>query len=102
MHTVLVHIHVKPDYIDPFIEATLDNAVNSYEEAGVVRFDFFQQKDDPSHFTLVEIYYTPEDQQKHRESAHYLRWRDKVTDWMASQRYGVQYNNIYPTDDAWK
>jgi quinol monooxygenase YgiN len=102
MHVAIVHIQVKPEFLEPFIEATLDNARNSLQEPGVVRFDFFQQKENPTRFSLVEIYYTPEDHLKHRETAHYLRWRDAVTDWMAEPRQGVQYINLFPDDAGWK
>lgn len=102
MHIVLVHIHVKPEAVDPFIQATLNNATNSAKEPGVVRFDFFQQKEDPTRFTLVEIYTAPEEQEKHRQTTHYLNWRDTVGDMMAETRVGVRYTNVFPTDQEWR
>jgi autoinducer 2-degrading protein len=98
MHTVLVNIHVLEEKIIPFIEATLDNVHNSLLEAGVVQFDFYQQVEDLTRFTLVEIYLQPEDQLRHRESAHYLRWRDKVADLMAEPRIGIKYRKLAPFD----
>ena len=101
MHIVLVHIHVKPEFVEAFKEASIANASNSVQEAGVVRFDFIQQTDDPTKFTLVEIYKNPEAQAAHRETAHYLTWRDTVTDMMAEPRQGIKYANIFPTDENW-
>ena len=101
MHIVLVHIHVKPEKLEEFIAATIENARNSILEAGVVRFDFLQQSDDPTQFTLVEVYQRPEDQLSHRETKHYLIWRDTATEMMAEPRIGIKYKNILPHDEEW-
>lgn len=101
MQVVLVHIHVKPEFVDAFIEASLDNARNSAREPGIARFDFIRQADDPTHFILVEVYRTEDAPAKHKETAHYLRWRDKVTDMMAEPRVGVKYNALFPNEDQW-
>ena len=102
MHIVLVHVHVKPEMVDAFIAATQLNAGNSIHESGVVRFDFLQQAEDPTRFTLYEVYKTPEDHLKHRETKHYLTWRDTVTSMMADERIGIRYKNIQPKDMDWK
>jgi (4S)-4-hydroxy-5-phosphonooxypentane-2,3-dione isomerase len=101
MHIVLVHIHVKPENVEEFKLATLDNARNSVLEPGVVRFDMLQQADAPARFVLIEIYKTPEDQLKHRDTRHYLTWRDAVTNWMAEPRVGIKYSNLFPDDAGW-
>jgi autoinducer 2-degrading protein len=101
MHIVLVHIHVKPEFVEAFKQASIANASNSVQEAGVVRFDFIQQTEDPTRFTLVEVYKNPEAQAAHRETAHYLTWRDTVTDMMAEPRQGIKYTNIFPSDENW-
>ena len=101
MHIVLVHVHVKPEYLEAFKAATLENARNSLQEPGVVRFDFLQQAEDPTRFTLVEVYQTPEDQLRHRETHHYLTWRDTVPDMMAETRVGIKYANLFPEDSGW-
>lgn len=101
MYIVLVQIQVKPENIAAFLALTLDNARNSRLEQGVVRFDVLQQQDDPARFVLMEVYRQPEDQQKHRLTEHYLRWRDGVKDMMATDRVGVRYTNIDPSDEEW-
>ena len=95
MHIVHVHVHVKPDQIEAFRAATLDNARNSVQEPGVLRFDVLQQSDDPTRFLLIEIYKTPDDQLKHRDTAHYLKWRDSVADMMAAPRSAVKYAGVF-------
>ncbi len=101
MYIVQVFVHVKPEYIDAFRAAVLDNAANSVQEPGIARFDVLQQLDDPQRFLLVEVYRTPEDQARHRETAHYARWRDTVADMMAEPRSAVKYGNAYPADEGW-
>lgn len=102
MHIVLVHIVVKLTDIDRFKAATLDNVENSLKEPGVLRFDFLQQAEDPQRFTLYEVYKSAADQVRHRETAHYLRWRDTVGSMMAEPRQGIHYVNILPDDTNWK
>ena len=101
MNIVLVHVHVKPEFMDAFKQASLENASNSVKEEGIARFDVIQQVDDPTRFILVEVYKTAEAQSAHKETAHYLKWRDTVADMMAEPRQGVKYGNVFPEDSGW-
>lgn len=101
MNIVLVHVHVKPEFVEAFKQASLDNASNSVKEAGIARFDVIQQADDPTRFVLVEVYKTTEAPAAHKETAHYIRWRDTVADMLAEPRQGVKYSNIFPGDGGW-
>ena len=101
MIVVHVHVHVKPEYVDEFITASIENASNSVQEHGIARFDVIQQQDDPTRFVLVEVYRTVEDTARHKETAHYKAWRDAVADMMAEPRTSVKYENIFPYDEGW-
>jgi (4S)-4-hydroxy-5-phosphonooxypentane-2,3-dione isomerase len=101
MHIVHVFIKIKPDMVDAFKKATIDNAGNSRKEAGIARFDFIQQTDDPTRFCLVEVYRTPEAPALHKETAHYKKWADTVTDMMAEPRSRIIFSNVFPTDAEW-
>lgn len=101
MQIVHVHVSVKPDYVDAFKQATIENASNSIKEAGVARFDVIQQEDDPTRFILVEVYKTADAPAAHKESSHYARWRDAVTEMMAEPRQGTKYTNVFPNDENW-
>lgn len=101
MNIVLVHVHVKPEFVDAFKQASLENASNSVKEEGIARFDVIQQIDDPTRFILVEVYKTAEAPAAHKETAHYLKWRDAVADMMVEPRQGVKYSNIFPDDGGW-
>lgn len=101
MFIVHVLVHVKPDRVEAFRAASLENARNSVREPGLARFDVIQQQDDPTRFVLVEVYRTPDDPAKHKETAHYRKWRDAVADMMAEPRTAVKYANVFPDDQGW-
>jgi autoinducer 2-degrading protein len=98
MIIIHVHIHVKIEYIAAFREASIENAQNSLQESGVMRFDFLQKQDDPSRFLLIEIYRSINDPALHKETAHYKKWRDTVADMMAEPRTSEKYDLIYPIE----
>ena len=98
MHVTLVHVHVKPVHIDDFIAATKLNYEASIQEAGNRRFDVLQSPDNPGHFILYEAYATAEDAVAHKETGHYLTWRDAVANWMAHARQGVRYECLFPKE----
>jgi autoinducer 2-degrading protein len=101
MHIVHVFIHVKPGFIDAFKEASLENALHSTREAGIARFDVIQQADDPTRFVLVEVYRTPDDPPKHKETAHYNKWREAVEPMLSEPRTRTVYSNLFPDDKDW-
>jgi len=101
MHIVLVHIHVRPDAIEPFLQATIDNARHSLQETGVARFDVLQSVEDPARITLVEVYRHPDDVARHKETEHYARWSRAVADWFAEPRTRSVHRNAFPDDTSW-
>lgn len=101
MLVVHVFIRIKPEYIEAFKKASIDNASRSIEEPGIDRFDLIQQMDDPSRFVLVEVYRSDDAPARHKQTEHYQRWRDTVEDMMAESRYSIKYENIYPEDEGW-
>ena len=96
MLVVHVFVHVKPKQIEAFQTATLENARNSLQEPGIARFDALQQQDDPNRFLLVEVYRSSGDPARHKETAHYQKWRDAVADMMAEPRTSVKYRYVRP------
>jgi quinol monooxygenase YgiN len=101
MLVVHVHVHVKPEMIEAFREATLKNARNSIQEPGILQFDLLQQEDDPSKFLIEEIYKNVESTTKHKETAHYAEWRDTVESMMAEPRKSLKYTKIFPVEKDW-
>jgi len=101
MFIVHVQVQVKPESVEAFRQATLENARNSIQEPGIARFDVIQQIDDPTRFVLVEVYRTPEDPARHKQTAHYQTWRDAVAEMMAEKRTSLKYTNVFPNDQGW-
>ncbi len=97
MLIVHVSVHVLPDAVDAFIEATRANAAASVQESGIARFDVVQSLEDPTRFVLVEAYRTEAAAAAHKETEHYATWRAAVADHMAEPRSSVRYRDIaYP------
>lgn len=101
MLIVHVHVHVKPESLAAFRDATLANARESLREPGIARFDVCQQQDDPARFVLVEVYRDAAAPARHKETAHYAAWRDAVAPMMASPRTSVKFSNLHPDDAGW-
>jgi quinol monooxygenase YgiN len=101
MLIVHVHVHVLPEHIEAFRDATIENAQSSVKESGIARFDVIQDAADPSRFVLIEVYRNPDAPAKHKETAHYQAWRDRVAGMMAEPRTSVKYSNVFPDDNGW-
>ena len=96
MIVTIVHIKVLPDYIDLFIQASTENHLESVKEPGNLRFDLLRHHDNPSRFILYEAYENESAAAAHKETAHYLKWRETVAPWMAVPREGVRYTGLQP------
>ena len=96
MQVTIVHVHVKSEFVDAFIEACRRNHQQSIQEPGNLRFDVLQLAEDPTRFVLYEAYESSEDAAAHKETSHYSEWRETVANWMAEPREGVAYNGLYP------
>ena len=101
MLVVHVFVHVKPESVEAFMAASIENARYSVQEPGIARFDVIQQEEDPTRFVLVEVYRTAEDPGRHKETAHYAAWRDTVADMMAEPRSAIKYANDFPDETGW-
>jgi (4S)-4-hydroxy-5-phosphonooxypentane-2,3-dione isomerase len=96
MIVTLVHCHVKPDAVDAFIDACIANHEGSIREPGNARFDVIQLADDPTRFVLYEAYADEAAAKAHKDTAHYLAWREATADMFEEPRHGVRYAGIAP------
>ena len=101
MLVVHVHVHVKPECVEAFKQATLANARESLKEPGVARFDVIQPQDDPARFVLVEAYRDAGAAAAHKETKHYPVWRDAVAPMMAEPRFSMKFSTVFPDDANW-
>jgi (4S)-4-hydroxy-5-phosphonooxypentane-2,3-dione isomerase len=98
MLVLQVNIVIKKEFISDFIKATVENASHSIHEKGVVRFDLFQNQEDPTRFFLVEAYRDADAPAKHKETEHYKKWKKIAEKMMAEPRFSVKYSNVFPED----
>jgi autoinducer 2-degrading protein len=100
---LIVHIavSVKPEQVEAFKAATIENARHSVHEPGIARFDVVQQSDDPTRFVFVEVYRSSEAAAAHKDARHYQVWRDTVADMMAQPRASTKFTNVFPSDEGW-
>jgi quinol monooxygenase YgiN len=101
MLIVHVHVTVKPEFVAAFEAATVANAKESLKEPGVARFDLLKQSDNPTQFIIMEAYRDEQAPARHRETKHYLTWRDAVAPMMAEPRVRVTFSNVYPPAAQW-
>lgn len=101
MLIVHVHVHVKPESVAAFRQATIENARASIQEPGIARFDVVEKQDDTTRFVLIEVYRSPEAPAAHKETAHYIKWRDTVANMMAEPRQSVKYGEVFPDAQDW-
>jgi autoinducer 2-degrading protein len=100
MTVTCVHIRVRPDAIEGFLNATISNHRKSVREPGNLRFDLIQKVDDHCQFMLYEAYESEEAAADHKKTEHYQIWHDTVKEFMAEPRQGVKYNIIEPGDKS--
>ena len=100
MFVTLVHIHVKPDQVDTFLDATRANHEASIREDGNLRFDVLRSVEDPLRFVLYEWYADEAAALRHRDTPHYAAWRDATVHVFAEPRYGVRYEGLFPETPA--
>ena len=96
MIVTCVHVHVKPEHVDDFVRASVENARWSVEEPGNLRFDVLRNDENPTQFLLYEAYESPAAAAAHKQTPHYLKWREAVEPWMARPREGVRHQIVYP------
>jgi quinol monooxygenase YgiN len=102
MLIVHVYAHVKPEHVEAFREASLENARESLKEPGVARFDLVQEIDDSTRFALLEVYRTVADPAKHKATPHYSKWRETVEPMLVEPRSRTRYRNLAPADPGWE
>jgi (4S)-4-hydroxy-5-phosphonooxypentane-2,3-dione isomerase len=98
MLVVHVHVRVRPDDVEAFLDATLANARASVLEPGVVRFDVVQDRADATHVVLLEVYRDADAAAAHKATVHYATWRDTVADMMAQPRASTSFSALFPTE----
>lgn len=98
MHVTLVHVRVRSESVEAFIDATRENHLASIREPGNRRFDVLQDPEDATRFVLYEAYVDAEAAAAHKQTPQYAAWRDAVADLMAEPRRGEPFVGLFPAD----
>ncbi len=92
-----VEVYVKQGHEDDFIKATEDNHLNTIRETGNIRFDLCRSSETKGLFFLYEVYRDEVSVVAHKETDHYLKWRETVEPWMAKKRFGRMFEPLFYT-----
>ena len=101
MYIFQVHHYIKPDQIEAYKAATLENARKTVLEPGVVRFDVFQDATNPAHFSLLEVYRDLAARDAHLETEHFLKWKDVYLQTQERKGHGDEFNALFPEESKW-
>jgi quinol monooxygenase YgiN len=102
MYIFQVHHFIKPDQIDSYKAATLENARQTILEPGVLRFDVFQDAQNPAHFSLLEVYRDLAARDAHLQTEHFLKWKDVYLQTQERKGNGDEFNALFPDGSAWE
>lgn len=93
-HIAIVPIHIKPDCVETFITIVSENVLLSRQEEGVISFEAIQCKESPTDFLLIEVYKSPEDQLKHRETEHFQLFKSQIGELLYEPYKAIIYHSI--------
>ncbi len=96
MIATFVHVWVKEAYVESFVAATIENHKESVKEPGNLRFDILRDAINPAKFVLYEAFINEQAALDHKTTAHYLKWRDTVANWMEQPRQGIKHHIVFP------
>ena len=99
MFIAAVHVYVKPDKVDEFIERIGANHEASIAEPGCLRFDVAQSKDDPTEFLLWEVYVDEAANAFHKTTPHYLAFKEQMPELASKDRHSDRFDGIYVNSD---
>jgi autoinducer 2-degrading protein len=95
--------YVKEENVDEFIDSiTLDSIGSTNEEPGCLRFDVYQNVNDPTELYLYEVYSNADAFEYHRGTPHIKNWQETVKDMYDESRKGQngrRGKNIWPPDN---
>jgi quinol monooxygenase YgiN len=92
------HHYVKPEHVETYKDAILANARETLKEPGILRFDVFQDTEDPTHFSLLEVYRDEAAREAHLDTDHFKTFRDIVRgeEVFAESGQADQFEALFP------
>jgi quinol monooxygenase YgiN len=98
-----VHHFIKPEFVELYKQATIENARKTVQEPGVIHFDVLQDREDPTHFSLFEVYRSKEAQAAHLATEHFSEWKELVLgqEMFAKRGHGHEFDAVFPEEADW-
>lgn len=94
------HHYIKPELVEAYKEAILEDARETVKEEGVIAFQVFQDKKDPTHFSLLEIYRNAGAREFHLQQPYFLKFKDAYIgqEMSARQGSGDEFDLLFPKE----
>ena len=94
------HHYIKPELVEAYKDAILENVRETVKEPGIIRFEVFQDSEDPTHFSLLEIYRDQVARETHLETPHFLKFKDAYLggEMGAKKGQGIQFEMLFPEE----
>lgn len=94
------HHYIKPEFIEAYRAAILEDARESVKEEGILRFEVFRDEKDPAHFSLLEVYRDAEARELHLQQPYFLKFKETVMgqEMFARKGSGDEFKLLFPDD----
>jgi autoinducer 2-degrading protein len=99
MFVAAVHVFVKPDAIDDFMELIRVDQEGSLAEPGCLRFDVVRSTEDSLEFLIWEIYIDEDAAAFHKTTPHYLAFKAQMPALASKDRYADRYEGVSVPSD---
>ncbi|MBI4730600.1 MAG: antibiotic biosynthesis monooxygenase [Chloroflexi bacterium] len=92
------HHYLKPEFIEAYKAAILEDARESVKEDGILSFEVFQDKSDLTHFSLLEIYRDTQAREFHLQQPYFLKFKETVIgqEMFARKGTGDEFDLLFP------
>ena len=94
MINYIVHITIKEEYIDQFIEVTKEKHKGAREEVGNLEFSVFRDQIVSNKFIIIESYVSDQSIVEHKKSDYYIKWNRAMELYMKEDRYKIFYTKL--------
>jgi autoinducer 2-degrading protein len=94
MFVAAVHVFVKPEAMDKFMELIRMDQEGSLTEPGCLRFDVVRSTVDPLEFLIWEVYADDDAAAFHKTTPHYLAFKESMPALASKDRYADRYEGV--------
>lgn len=99
MVTFQINHYVKPEFIETYKAAVLEDSRNSTLEEGLLRFEVFQDRNNSTHFTLLEVYRDMEAREFHLQTPYLIKFREILNgQGMLTRSDSNEVNLLFPNE----